>query len=267
MAQPGAPGLKKKPGKAVKATAKKKLGGLDRLWQEWKKRHPMQGKAQFRDWLEARPAAKKAVLKGEGTFRYGGYTFSKDKTTMSKGPKAVARREAGMASDIHPAAFGKFVTQYGNMDPKLAAQYEKQIREFFLARGNPKAAAQARRFVMAGAISGFDPRFLAAIAEAESSGGQAVPGNAPYNWWGWSVNTGQQYSSVSGPFANPDTAFKYYAQHFGKAYRGNDLFQDFGPYAASGEWEGNVAAALKLMGGNPHAVRWGPFQGKSSLAV
>jgi flagellum-specific peptidoglycan hydrolase FlgJ len=138
------------------------------------------------------------------------------------------------------------------------ARMANQIRKALERQGSPMAKF-AKLFVRAGELSGYDPRFLAAFAAQESAWGRAVPGNAPYNFWGWSVYTGNQSSAVASPFQDPRSAFEYYGRELKKNYGGARSVHDpvWGPYAADPQHEAKIASILRnYFGGNPDDIRF-----------
>ena len=130
-----------------------------------------------------------------------------------------------------------------------------QIRRTLRRAGDPQWR-YAKDLAAASRISGRPWQLIAAIAQAESSGGRYVPKNAPFNFWGWSVNTGQQHSNITNPFQNPHTAYRYYARGLRRGYSGGNSIYDpvWEKYAASPAWQGNVASFLKKYGVNPNAI-------------
>src|SRR5262249_26669679 len=116
----------------------------------------------------------------------------------------------------------------------------------------------AKNFVVAGKLSGYDPRFIAAFAAEESAWGRLTPGNAPYNFWGWSVYTGNQSSAVAHPFQHPGTAFRYFGHQLKLNYGGaRSVFSPiWGPYAADPNHEANIAGILRRLHGNPYNIRF-----------
>lgn len=85
---------------------KKQLTGLDRLWQEWKRRHPNANRQQFQQgFLNKNVKLRRAVVEGKGAARYGGYTFTKSGATRAPGAAASRRRSAGAASGLNPRRF------------------------------------------------------------------------------------------------------------------------------------------------------------------
>lgn len=150
--------------------------------------------------------------------------------------------------------------QGGRFTPAQERKLRRALKKGL--RGTP-LARYIDLFMVQAELSGFDPRFTAAIAAQESAWGRATPSNAPFNFWGWSVNTGQSSSSIASPFQNPETAFRYYGRNFGRNYKGSNLFTDFGPYAADPSWEAKIASIMRRMGGNPYDVRYGPARGRT----
>ena len=127
-----------------------------------------------------------------------------------------------------------------------------QIRRILKQHGDPQWR-YAKDLAAASRISGRPWQLIAAIAQAESSGGRATPANAPYNYWGWSVYTGKQSSAITSPFRNPHTAYRFYAKGLRKNYSGGNSIYDpvWEKYAASPAWQGNVASFMKKYGANP----------------
>jgi murein DD-endopeptidase MepM/ murein hydrolase activator NlpD len=129
------------------------------------------------------------------------------------------------------------------------------IRRTLRRAGDPQWK-YAKDLARASKISGRPWQLIAAIAQAESSGGRYTPSNAPYNLWGWSVNTGQNYSSITGPFQNPHTAYTAFAKGLRKNYRGGNSINDpvWEKFAASPAWQGNVSSFLRKYGVNPNQI-------------
>lgn len=242
------------------AKAKKPLTGVDRLWQEYKRRHPGADRDDFSTWLGRNKKATKAVVDGKGAFRYGGYVFTKTGARKSVSSGAAARRAAGEASKLNPRRYsqtGKLTSPTTRrLTAAQARQYERQIRSYMKARGSP-LARYASKFVEAGDVSGFDPRFLAAISVWETGAGTAIayPQTRPYNFWNWN-NTDAGAVGADSPWQSVDTAFKFFATNFGEKYPGSNLMTDFGPYATDPSWESKIAGTLAQMGGDPRKVRF-----------
>lgn len=168
----------------------------------------------------------------------------------------LAQLTAGGGGTSGPRSGGKpGVKGQGRIPPELRRKMEQGLRRAL--RGTP-LGKYVNLFMVAAEVSGFDARFLAGLAALESAWGRSTPGNAPFNFWGWSVNTGQQHSSIASPFQAADTAFRYFGKSFGRKYKGSNLFRDFSPYAADPAWESKVASIVRRMGGNPYDVRFAP---------
>lgn len=139
------------------------------------------------------------------------------------------------------------------------ARVEAEIKKTFQRVGSP-LARYAHLFVLAGKLSGFDPRFIAAFAAQESGWGRSTPANAPHNYWGWSVYTGNQSSAISTPFQQPESAFRFYGKELGESqYAGAKSVYDpkWAPYAADPTHEAQIASILsRQFGGNPNDIRF-----------
>jgi hypothetical protein len=142
----------------------------------------------------------------------------------------------------------------------------RKLEGTFHREGSPLARF-APNFVVAGYLSGYDPRFIGAFAAEESAWGRAVPGNAPYNYWGWSVDTGQQSSGVAKPFASPGTAFRYFGEQLHQHYGGaRSVYSPiWGPYAADPNHERNIASIMSTyFHGDPNNIRfWDAMRGRT----
>lgn len=142
--------------------------------------------------------------------------------------------------------------------PRRIARMVRSLRHSFKEVGSP-LARHASKFVVAGYLSGYDPRFIAAFAAQESGWGRSTPGNAPYNYWGWTVYTGNQSSAVTAPFKHAGTAFRYFGRQLGKHYGGaKSVYSNiWAPYAADPNHERVIASILRdNFGGNPNNIRF-----------
>ena len=165
-----------------------------------------------------------------------------------------------LATGVDAATFAKMYESSKTKLTQIERRYARQVATGFRRAGHPEMAKYANLFVMAGRLSGYDPRFIAAFAAQESAWGQATPGNAPYNFWGWSVNTGQQHSSIASPFQNPKTAFEYYGKSLKERYGGASSVYSptWSAYAADPAHESKIAGILsQYFQGNPQDIRYG----------
>lgn len=170
-------------------------------------------------------------------------------------PEQVRR----IATGVDPETFQRL---FATSKDKLTAaekKYAQQVRQGFIRAGAPRMAQYANLFVLAGRLSGYDPRFIAAFGAQESGFGRSTPANAPFNFWGWSVYTGRSSSAVSNPFQQPKSAFRYYGKKLGENYGGARTVFDpvWGPYAADPQHEQKIASILKTyFSGNPMDIRF-----------
>lgn len=142
--------------------------------------------------------------------------------------------------------------------PRRIARMVRSLRHDFKEVGSP-LARHASKFVVAGYLSGYDPRFIAAFAAQESGWGRSTPNNAPHNYWGWTVYTGNQSSAVTAPFKHADTAFRYFGRQLGKHYGGaKSVYSNiWAPYAADPNHERIIGTILRdNFGGNPNNIRF-----------
>lgn len=165
-----------------------------------------------------------------------------------------------MASGVEPARFHELLQASKKKLTQAEQKYARQIAAGFRKAGHGDMAKYAKLFVLAGRLSGYDPRFIAAFAAQESAWGKATPGNAPFNFWGWSVYTGNQSSAVASPFQKPKSAFTYFGKSLKKRYGGAKTAFDpvWDPYAADPAHEQKIASILRTyFGGNPYDIRYG----------
>lgn len=142
--------------------------------------------------------------------------------------------------------------------PRRVYRMIKSVRRS-LNRVDSPLAKYAKNFVVAGKLSGYDPRFIASFAALESGWGRSTPSNAPYNFWGWTVYTGNQNSAVTSPFKKPGRAFRYFGRQLGKKYGGakSAYSRIWAPYAADPSHEAKIASILRqYFGGNPNNIRF-----------
>jgi hypothetical protein len=147
--------------------------------------------------------------------------------------------------------------------PRHVNRMVNELHRTFEREGSPLAKF-SKNFVVAGYLSGYDPRFIGAFAAEESAWGRAVPGNAPYNFWGWSVYTGSQSSGVTDPFRSPGTAFRYYGHQLHDHYGGaRSVYSPiWRPYAADPNHAANIGGILRTyFHGNPNDIRFNRAMG------
>lgn len=181
--------------------------------------------------------------------------FISRRTGLSE--QEVRRFATGVGADT----FHKMIEASKDRITKAEQRYIRQIQLGFRKAGRPEMAKYAKWFVVAGRISGYDPRFLAAFAAQESAWGRSTPANAPFNFWGWSVYTGKDSSAVSSPFQRPDTAFKYFGEQLKEKYGGakSAFDQVWAPYAEDSTHEAQIASIYRnYFGGNPSDIRFRP---------
>jgi hypothetical protein len=144
--------------------------------------------------------------------------------------------------------------------PKRVKKMIRSLRKNFKEVGSP-LAKHAAKFVVAGYLSGYDPRFIAAFAAQESGWGRSTPANAPHNYWGWTVYTGNQSSAVTRPFKKASTAFRYFGRQLRENYGGaRSVYSSiWAPYAADPNHERIIASILKNnFGGKPRNIKFPP---------
>ena len=127
-------------------------------------------------------------------------------------------------------------------------------------------AKYARGFYRIQKATGIDGLYWASLAESESGhSGESTPANAPHNYFGWRVYTGDQSASGNvSQFANAPSSFTYMAQQFAKSpySKAKSVFDKvWDPYAADPNHERNIAAIYKQLGGNPGNIRVGKGAG------
>jgi hypothetical protein len=168
---------------------------------------------------------------------------------------------------LHLESHGKSYRKWARRNPEEARLVGRPRRVYRMIRkvrrgfqrAHSPLAKYARHFVTAGYLSGYDPRFIAAFAAQESAWGRATPRNAPYNFWGWSVYTGNQSSAVTNPFKSPGRAFRYYGRQLRKNYGGARSVYSaiWAPYAADPNHERIIGSILKhYFHGTPRNIRF-----------
>jgi hypothetical protein len=228
---------------------KKKLTGLDRLWQEWKRRHPRADRSDFTDWLNRNKKAKAAVVEGKGGFAYGGYIHRKESSLRAAGMKALERRQAGSRSGVAPRRFSKT----GRLPMRVPTGPNSSVTVNVTEREYYKIIFDsARRHGIK------DPLVLVAVAYEESGRDGTLPSPAEllanpgdqgrsFGWWqfftGGGLGTGHSPQQLVNPEYASNLIARTWAQYGGRSQQGLAGLTDY--FVRVGRGAGDMPALAK----------------------